>query len=213
LAINRITIKDLKLEKLLIIFTAFTFSMGFISQILFFLAYFYLILSDSKNKIIMGAVAVFAIVGVYATKDTAYNDIYEGTIGRFEAMTQATEFMEGTSREYNAEMTKDTYKKNPIWGIGWDASKNSESLSDNAYETLAHDGIVGTIYTYFPYILLLLWAIRKRDKDLFGVVIFCALAIFHRPIHSNLLTYFMLFSMPIVYKYQEQSNKIQTNTK
>lgn len=199
IAVNRITVMDRKLEILLIVFTLFCFSMGFISQIMFFLAYFYLLLSNSKTKIVMGVIMTILTIGVYSTKGTQYGKIYDETFGRFETMSEGTEFMEGTTREFNTKLTKEVYERNPIWGIGWAVGDDVENIGDNAYETLAHDGIVGTIYLYSPFIILLFMAIIKADFNLFGVVVFCALSVFHRPIHANLLTYFMIFSMPVLY--------------
>jgi len=197
LAINRLFIKDLKLEKILLVLLLFTFSMGFISQAIFFVAFFYLIRGGGRNKIIMGIILSILVVGVIATKNTQYSMIYDSTIGRFEEASKATEFMEGTTREFNTQLTKEEWERSPIWGIGWKI--DGPSLSDNAYETLAHDGIVGTVYLYFPYILLLYLGIKRRDIDVIGVTIFCALAIFHRPIHANLLTYFIFYSLPAMY--------------
>jgi hypothetical protein len=106
---------------------------------------------------------------------------------------------EGTSREILVESSKEAFIRNPIWGIGWPVNGSEEYVGDNYYETLAHDGIVGAIYQYFPYILLLLWAIGRKDWELVYIVIFLALAIFHRPIHANLLTYFIYYSLPLIY--------------
>lgn len=208
LALNRLTIKDLKLERMLMIFPLFTFSMGFIFQIIFFIAYFYLVMSKTKSKMIIGILMGLFVVGVYSTKNTEYSEIYDKTVGRFEAMAEGANFMENTSRELVTDRAKELYNQNKVWGIGWDISSDAEYIGDNIYDTLAHDGIVGTIYLHFPYLLFLFWGFKRRDYNLIGVVLFCALTAFHRPIQANILTYFVFFSLPLVYLYQNSKSSI-----
>lgn len=213
LAINRIFIKDQRLERVLLIALVFTFSMGYIIQAI---AYFLMFsLSGSRLVSRMGyiIVAIMLIVGIYGTRGTNVSYIYDESIGRIEQMLEVGDDIlsfEGTSREKLVAASKDAFKENPIWGIGWPVD-NEEYIGDNYYETLAHDGIVGTIYQYFPYILLLFWGVSRRDWEIVYVVVFLALAIFHRPIHANMLTYFVFYSLPLMYTLkvkQEDSEKL-----
>lgn len=205
LSINRLFIKDMKIEIPLIILLSFTFSLGFITQVLFYIAFFYLLKGRSSIKICMSMLLVLVISVIYSTKDTEYDMIYESTIGRFESMEKGQEFMEGTTREFNTKLSKEEWEKSPIWGNGRKSDSETTFLGDNVYETLAYDGIVGTFYFYFPYLLLFCWGIKNRDTELIGICIFCALAAFHRPIHANLLTFFVLYSIPAMYGLKLQN--------
>ncbi len=212
LGINRFFIKDRRLEKWLLITLVFTFSMGYLLQAAAYIVMFFVAGSKSKDRLAYVIIALFLLIGIYSTRNTDYSDIYDKSIGRIETMFDAGSNLlsfEGTTREMLVENSKEAFRNNPVWGIGW-PTDNEEYIGDNYYETLAHDGIVGTIYQYFPYIFLLIWAIFRRDREMVFVVIFLALAIFHRPIHPNILTYFMYYSLPLMYSLkvkQENAEK------
>ena len=202
LGINRILIKDEKIEKLLLIALIFTFSMGYIMQAIAYVVMFSLFGSRVKDRFAFISIALALIIGLYSLRDTSYSVLYDESIGRIEQMFNAGEDLmafEGTSREVLVENSKAAFKTNPVWGIGWPNDGSDVMTGDNYYETLAHDGIVGMFYQYFPYILLLVWAYRRNDWEMIFVIIFLALAIFHRPIHPNMLTYFIYYSLPVIY--------------
>lgn len=210
LAMNRLFFKDNKYEIWLLILLLFTFSMGFIAQALFFVAYFYLVRGGVKSKLYLVLGLCIFLVGAYSTKNTQNSFIFDQTFGRFEAASKGNELLEGTSRGNLTEIAKEEWHKNPVWGNG--QPKDAEYMSDNLYENLAFDGIAGTVYLYFPYIVLLFWGIKRKDWDLIGIVFFCALAIFHRPIQAKLLTFFIFYSIPTMYamkiKQEQQIQKI-----
>lgn len=202
LGINRILIKDEKLEKLLLITLVFTFSMGYILQAVAYIVMFSIFGSKVKNRFVLIVIPLILIIGLYSMRGTSYSIIYDESIGRIEQMFNAGDDImsfEGTSREVLVENSKAAFKTNPVWGIGWPTDGSDVMTGDNYYETLAHDGIVGMVYQYFPYILLFFWAYRRRDWEMIFVIIFLALAIFHRPIHPNMLTYFIYYSLPVIY--------------
>lgn len=199
LAINRLFIKDLKLEKWLIVCLLFTFSMGFISQIAIFFAL--LLLGPTtkfKTKFLWAITAIVVIVGVYSTKGGEYDAVYQATIGRFEDASKGEDFLDGTSRERLTRDTKEVFEKHPWFGIGW-PEKDERYLGDNPYETLAHDGIFGTVYLYFPFILLFYWSIKRRDYELFAMTLYMVAGFMHRPFHFNFLTFFIFYSIPLMY--------------
>lgn len=206
LAINRLFIKDGRLEKLLIVCLIFTFSMGYYSQILIFIVMLLLGRESAKRKRWWIAVAVVGISVMLATKGTKYDLIYSETIGRFEEASQGEEFMEGTSRENLTRESKEVFLKSPWLGMGW-PTDDDRYIGDNPYETLAHDGIFGTIYLYFPFILLLYWSIRRRDYELFSMVVFLVAGFMHRPFHFNFLTFFVFYSIPLMYHQQTIKRK------
>lgn len=213
LAINRILIRDKRLEKILLIALIFTFSMGYIIQALAYILMFSFSRSKAGDKFGYMIVIVFFIVGVYSTRGTSISFIYDESIGRIEEMFNASEDVlsfEGTSREKLVRDSKEAFESNPVWGIGW-PTDNEEYIGDNYYETLAHDGIVGTVYQYFPYILLLIWGLSRRDWEIVHIVVFLALAVFHRPIHSNILTYFIFYSLPLIYALKVKEDSLSTH--
>lgn len=212
LVINKLFIKDQKLEIFLIISLLFTFSMGFYVQIVFFLI---MSLLGKNDSFVKKTIWIFMIIGsiviLNSTKGTKYNHVYEATIERFEQASTGGELMEGTSREKLTNDTKEIFYENPWLGIGWPID-DREYFGDNPYETLAHDGIIGTIYLYFPFLLLLYWSIVRRDYELFAMVVFMAVGFMHRPFHFNYLTFFIFYSIPLMY-YQEIVKKNKKNSK
>ena len=214
LAINKLFIKDNRLERILLVALVFTFSLGYLLQAVVYVIFYILLGSKTSNKIAIALLSVLLIIGVYATRDTEYSYIYDESIGRVEEMFAVADVMsfEDTSRGQLVEVSKQYYKSNPVWGIGWPLD-NEEYIGDNYYETLAHDGIVGTIYQYFPYILLLFWGIKRKDWELISIVVFLALAIFHRPIHPNILTYFIYYSLPLLYALKVKEEDIAKRNK
>lgn len=197
IAINRLFIKNTKLEKILIVSLIFTFSMGYFMQIIVYLLFFSIKGGVTGRKILLFAILFLSYYTIENLKDTEYHAIYDYSIGRIDAAQQGVDFMEGTSREFNAEQSKEAFHKNPFWGNG--RRVGGDNFNDNAYETLAYDGLWGTFYLYFPYIVLLFWSIKRRDSDLLGIIIFLLMSVFHRPFHSNLLTFFVVYSIPIMY--------------
>lgn len=203
LVINRLFIHDTKLERLLMICLLFTFSMGYYTQIAMFILLSMLGSGISlRKKIMYVGIAVVCIGILTAAKGTSYDMVYKETIGRFEKASQGEEFMEGTSREVLTREAKEVFLANPWLGIGWPI-KDKKYIGDNPYETLAHDGIFGTLYLYFPFMLLLYWSIKRRDYELFSMVVFMVAGFMHRPFHFNFLTFFIFYSIPLMY-YQEK---------
>ena len=211
LGINRLFVKDRRLEKLLLILLLFTFSMGYIMQAIAFIFFFLLSKSSRLDRLLILSFVIVLCVGIVSTRGTSYSFFYDESIGRIEQMFQGGSNImsfEGTSRERLVAESRIVFQSHPVWGIGWPID-NQEYIGDNYYETLAHDGIVGTIYQYFPYLLLLFWAISRRDYETVGIVIFLSLAVFHRPIHPNILTYFIFYSLPLLYSIKVKEDKLK----
>lgn len=208
LGINKLFIKDEKLEKILLIALVFTMSMGYFMQAIAYIVLFSIKGSPASKKFSMFTITFIIIISLYSLKGTRYNDIYESSIGRIEVMFSAKNVMsmEGTTRERLVEDSKKLFEENPLLGIGWPVDEDLY-IGDNHYETLAHDGIFGTFYQYFPYVLLVLWGKKRKDLEVVFVVFFLAIAVFHRPIHSNILTYFIFYSLPLIYWIKTQEEK------
>lgn len=199
LVINRLFVKDKILEKILMVCLLFTFSMGYYSQIAIFVVLTTLGSKTNLKKKLMWIVGAIVCVAIlFSMKDTKYDIVYKETVGRFEQASQGEEFLEGTSREKLTRDSKEIWLDHTWMGIGWPV-ENKKYIGDNPYETLAHDGVFGTIYLYFPFILLLYWSIARRDYELFSMTIFMTAGFMHRPFHFNYLTFFIFYSIPLMY--------------
>lgn len=199
IAINKLFIGDKRIEWPLIIMTFATLSLGFFAQAAAYFIFFGMKGTNITKKLALVLVLLVGYIFVDSTQNTNLGFIYEHSIGRIETVQNAQGFLEGTNREWLMDRAKDLWEQNPIWGADSQTKEKIGYFGDNMYETLASDGIFGCCYLYFPYALLLFLGITRRDYDAIGIVVFCALAVFHRPIHPNLLTYFMLYSLPFLY--------------
>ena len=139
--------------------------------------------------------------GIYSTKGTDYDSIYKSTFGRFKKI-EITNSKSITVKDYRSELTavaKSYFEGNPVMGIGATRWTELPYMADNPYETLAKDGIFGTLYLYFPLLLLLSLGLKYKDVDLIKVLFVIFLGFLHRPFHGNLLTYFIVYSMLYMY--------------
>lgn len=184
LVINKIFYCDKKVEYVLIFGLLFTFSMAYYIQLIA-----YLFLFNTKHfKKIMPLCILLGIVGVIIYQKAQNDaDLYYMTIRRVDDAVNGS-----TNRDAMADAASVVFLKNPLWGIGAiNASNFSESLSDNPFETLATDGIIGTILIYFPFLWVLIK--YKVNKDLFKAVAILAIGFLQRPFHITLLHYMTMY--------------------
>lgn len=191
--INKLFFKNSKYEIVLAMCLCFTFSLAFFIQILVYILLFHIDIHNFKNTILV----LLLITGIsfcfYKTKDTSF-DLYEYTFKRLE-IDESTGLLEGDNRTELADNAKDIFINNPIMGIGpKTASEFGTTITDNPFETLAVDGIVGTIITYLP-LLLLLFLNFTNKSIIIKIVIILAIGYAQRPFHYNCLHYLMLFSL------------------
>lgn len=205
IAFNRLLIKDKRMEWMLLLFTLFTFSFGYILQAIVYVLCFIVFGNNEKRRLPLLVLLVVLVVGLYATKDTKYNEVYANSIGKVEALFSVDNMMtmESTSREILLEDSKRAFESSPIWGVGWNTKGY---MGDNFYETLGKDGIIGFVYQYFPFFLLLFWGIIRRDYEIIAIVVFLFLSLFHRPLHAFPLNYFIYYSLPVVYYLKVREN-------
>ena len=105
--------------------------------------------------------------------------------------------------DYRAELTdlaKKAFLENPVFGVGPIKMQEMEYMQDNPYETLASVGIVGSIFLYMPYIILLFLALKNRDSLLFRLLIVLILGFMHRPFHTTVLAFFVTYSLLYLYE-------------
>ncbi|CDB11949.1 predicted protein [Bacteroides sp. CAG:633] len=190
---NRLFFYNRKFELYLMLLLTFTFSMAYYIQAFFYIAFFYI--KEIKHFLILVLSALIIISGIYLTKDTDY-DIYRFTIYRFE-MDESIGELQGNNRAELTEKAKIQFKKEPIFGIGAQNLNDIDYMADNPYEILAKDGIVGTIVTYLPLMIMFIVGIKKEKSFLYASIIL-ALGYLQRPFHVNIMHVIMLYILTLL---------------
>ncbi len=189
LILNQLYIKNSRVEILLIIGLLSTLSMAYFIQVaLYFLLFKFNWRLNFKSLIVIAVIGV-SIYGIYSLGED--NGLYKMTIGRF----VATDYGElETNRDEPMEKAKKYFLLKPALGHG--ATKLEENgvyYMDNPYETLATDGILGTIIIYLPLIFLVIRN-RHHREVLYGIFIIIV-GYLQRPFHMVVLHYLMLYSL------------------
>ena len=182
---NKLFFKNNVIEKILIICLIFTFSMAYYIQI--FIYYCLYKIKNAKQLIIMcGTIAIVVIGGYNVSQRVPF--LYTLTFARFEL--SETGELKGDNRSELAEKAKYQFQKSPVFGNGITKISQMEYMADNPFETLAIDGIAGTLITYIPFIYLFF----KRNKQLKYALIILFIGFLQRPFHHWLIFYFMTYS-------------------
>lgn len=189
LVFNRLFIHNRKYEMFLSICLLFTFSLAYYIQLFLFL---FLLKKIKWTSAACLFVFIVLIVGViYTSKDTSI-DIYRLTLGRFE-IDGSTEKIRGDNRSELAEKAKEQFVRYPFMGQGAQKITDMDYMADNPYETLAKDGILGTIITYLPLIIILIY--KWHNKPYVYAVLLFSVGYMQRPFHIDFLHPMMLYSM------------------
>ena len=131
----------------------------------------------------------FALNYISSTKNTDF-DIYSKTIARLEY--DEDKGIAGNSREDHMKNAQRLFESSPWFGVGGQNYGNSqEVVSDNPYEILAKDGIVGFIITYLP--LFIIFFVNCRKEILICLVVI-SIGYLQRPFHINFMHDFYLWS-------------------
>lgn len=212
LLFNKAFVKSKKLEWLLIVFVSLTFSMGFYLQLLIYLFVFNVNLKNVGPSLVILVTVAIGVALLYSTKGTDNDWFYERTIGRVETIMDAADeagnVLETDNRAEMTELAKKEFHENPIFG-----SNTNEYILDNIYEPLARYGIVGSIFILFPFLSLLVSSLKRKDYDVFKVMLVLCISFFHRPFHYFILYYFMLYCLIVMSKerWAEMSYKRKLN--
>ena len=202
LVFNVLYIKNSKIEKLLIFGLVSTLSMAYFIQLALYLVCFKMNLKK-KNFLIFLVLSLFAY-GVYTLGEGS--QLYNMTFGRFEV----DKYGYGeTAREMLMEDAKKYYEMSPIIGNGATKIEEIGYMGDNPYESLATDGIVGTLTLYLP--LLIVFIKNFRRKEFIFAVLIIGAGYLQRPFHIGFLHYIMLFiffylGLKYKEKYETKSN-------
>lgn len=222
LLMNRVFIKDGKLEIMLMVVLFATMSFGYFVQLAVFIILFMLSGMDSR-KIARNAIFIFlallvVVSALYSLKGTDYDSIYEKTIGRIETTykdsksdgkSSAIANAGGDSRKELTLMAIKEFQDNPFWGT---TKKNFEG-GNNIYEPLALYGIFGTFFFYFPFLFLFVKVCMDKDTLMIKCMIVMLLGFLHRPFHNNLLSHFVIYSFIVMYYQYRIQQKLEMKKK
>ncbi len=184
---NNAFLSDKYISRYLPIFTVSTLSMAFYIQ----MAFFYM-LSYVKKIYKLIPVLLFVSVAIHFVSKTegSENDLYEITVGRFQY--DSTKGLAGNNRFNEYQSAVNLFEQSPIIGVGCrNFDLANDVASDNPYEILAKDGIVGYFFTYLPLLLILIYN-RRKEIIIATLVIF--LGYQQRPFHINFLQDLYLWS-------------------
>lgn len=209
LLMNRLFVKDGKLEKVLIILLLATFSLGYYIQLVAYLLFFH-VFHNKKSRV--GSIfLIVALLGFYLVlnsfQGTEYQSIYDNTIDRIESILDDSR-SSGIAVDDREDLTiqaRIEFERHPIWGT----TADSIEFGNNIYEPLAMYGIVGSFFVYFPFIFLLILSIRRQDRELLECMIVIILGFTHRPFHVNMLSFFIVYSFIAMYYQRHSSHKSQ----
>lgn len=209
LLINKLYVKDNKLELILSISLLFTFSLGYFLQLLVYL----LLFSSGRNKkstrLLLVVISVFVVLA--ATRLSDESELYQRSIGRVtESLSTSQEnedvFMVDNRAGY-AENAKAVFMEHPWFGA---SATELEDYGNNIYENLATYGIIGCLFILFPYLYIFIISIKYKEWDLLKCGIIVLLGFSHRPFHNALLYYFIMYSIITMYYVNKKKAYIPT---
>lgn len=189
LVVNKLFYDNKKLEYILAISLLFTLSLAFYIQLTLYILLFY-----GKNaKMILPFVILLIIAVLYISSDTS-SELYRLTLGRISSFSEGG--LNSTTRGVLTEISKGYFERSPWIGVG---ARTTEVIgvysSDNPYETLGRDGIIGTITLYLPLLSVLT---QKKDKYIWAGVCILIVGYLQRPFHLNILHYVMMYGFCIL---------------
>ena len=195
LVINRLFVKEKWIEIPLMVCLLFTFSAGYYIQLVIYVILFSISKKNIGSGIIMCGLIVISMFIIESTKGSNLDFVYEMTLGRLDTMFGNTQDISLDNRSESTELAYKEFLSNPIFG-----TKNlDQNIGNNIFEPLALNGLVGTFFILFPFIWLLFSSIKNKDYDTTKAMIVLFAGFTHRPFHDNLLYYFILYSIIVLY--------------
>lgn len=199
LILNRFVSNNRKIENLLIFFLLFTFSMAYYIQLIIFFLFFKL---KNIKQIIIGILCVIVVMlFIVTTKDTDI-DIYKITIERFE--TDNSGKLNGDNRSNLAVKAKKYFKNSPIIGNGPTYIQEIDYMGDNPYESLASDGIIGSLIMYLPLLIVCF----PFNKNVFGAIVVLSIGYLQRPFHCHLIHFMLMYTFVLSIIFYRRHIKI-----
>lgn len=148
----------------------------------------------SKNVKAAIPIALIICLAVLYVNSDPTSELYRLTLGRLD--TFGNNGFEGTSRAAMTELSKQYFENSPWIGIGAQTVENiGVYSSDNPYESLGRDGIIGTIAIYLPMIYVLM---KKRNVYVWAAIAVLAAGYLQRPFHMNVMHYMIMYAFCIL---------------
>lgn len=182
LLLNKLTTDNKIIEITLIVTLLFTFSAAYFIILPIYLACYYY-----KNIKSLLLISLILIPIIYVSIDSlgTNSDFAHLTFDRFSGGQIRS------TRYDQSDYTKKLFDESPLFGNGATKMENYSESTDNPYEILAKDGVVGFIITYLPLIFVT-FKYRKDKRILFGSIILF-LDYMQRPFHINEMHYLILY--------------------
>lgn len=198
---NKIFINNRWVERALLICLPFTLSMAFFIQVIFYFLFFYG--RDIKKLFLILFILISTGTIVLPLIETTNKDLYKLTLARFEYDESGG--IKGNSRADLTEKAKAQFLRKPILGVGVKKLESIDYMSDNPYEVLAKDGILGMLIMYLP--ILIIAYNKRKDKNILSVLIILSMGYLQRPYHIDLLHPTMLYFFLIMVLQDKYNSK------
>lgn len=207
LIFNKLFIGNKKVEYFLLFGLISTLSLAYFAQVALYILFFY----RKNTKVIIPVTILLALIFVLIYKQGSDSEMYLRTFERVDMAINGK-----TNRDVMVDNAKYAFMQNPAFGIGASNADKFDSLTDNPYETLATDGVIGTIFIYLPLIVALL--VCKLNKRVLAAIVVLAVGYLQRPFHISPMHYLHIYCflyLTIVYyapRYRRSTLRVNNNS-
>lgn len=207
LIFNKLFIGNKKVEYFLLFGLISTLSLAYFAQVALYIFFFY----RKNTKVIIPVTILLALIFVLIYKQGSDSEMYLRTFERVDMAINGK-----TNRDVMVDNAKYAFMQNPAFGIGASNADKFDSLTDNPYETLATDGVIGTIFIYLPLIVALL--VCKLNKRVPAAIVVLAVGYLQRPFHISPMHYLHIYCflyLTIVYyapRYRRGTLRVNNNS-
>lgn len=184
---NKLFVNNRWVERTLLLCLPFTLSMAFFVQAVFYFLFFY---GRNIKKTFFVIAILISIAGVALPLiENTNKELYNLTLARFEYDESGG--LKGNSRADLTEKAKEQFLRKPLLGVGAKKLESIDYMSDNPYEVLAKDGILGLIIMYLPVFIIAFY--KRKDKKVLSALAILSMGYLQRPYHIDLLHPTMLY--------------------
>jgi len=192
--LNKIYFDNRKVEKYLIIFTLFTFSMAFYIIMIGYYFLFYFNRSNLKYLVLLSFCigAASSYLSNYEGNNRTIDYLYKATVQRLENDEMGMNAVD--KRIARGAGDKKIFLDYPFWGV----QNTNEVRGANIYSVIANHGLFGSLfyYAFLVYFLFSLFKLKGSTRVLFLKSFIVILAnFFHRPEFFSVFTLLIIYSM------------------
>lgn len=209
LLINKLILKNKKVEVLLIITLLFTFSLGFYATLVAYFILFYSIKVAKRYKVY--SLIICTIVCYFIFTNNTINNLFFSRL----KYDESTGTFAGNNRANQTELATYYFKENYLFGLGAkqtvELQKKGKDVNDNYMSTFAKEGVLGSIIQFLPIVIAFV-RLRKNKEALKYLAIVC-LSFMHREITFvtfNLTMYVIFIEALYIYSKKTKKNIVTT---